>query len=216
MHAPSAADRHARFLFAVLLAMCALVGVLFVLGEHPTRELVRDGATITVSETTGIAHPRIAGMRAGGDGAARHGRLLWLGGGFLVLTILLAAGGLSLGLCAPAGHRGVAARSARRWIVAGTLAGVGTATAIFVAYSRSLAAGVASYPLGFPAASSWMVWGVWLFPFIFVAGFVRCFDRSYVTGETLDRFAARLAAVRAHRADPQAARGSGSQDSGAP
>ncbi len=107
--------------------------------------------------STGAAHGLYAGMNVGGDGLVRLGSATWLigwlGATSMLLMVLLSAFGV---------------RAERRSGVFWVLIVIAAAGAEFVwwsmylEYLAFLRTGDANFVLSFPAATSWMLYGVWL------------------------------------------------------
>ena len=86
-------------LFVLLLALCALLGLTFVIEEVPFEDVATPSGQIErVYSGHGVTHPRFPTMDHGGSGAERHARVLWLGWAFGVLQIALIVGCLMLGV----------------------------------------------------------------------------------------------------------------------
>ncbi|MCZ6619504.1 MAG: hypothetical protein O7E57_15385 [Gammaproteobacteria bacterium] len=142
----------------VLLLIAGLIGWILVSPEPPM--------------STGGPHPEISGMSVGGDGLARVERIFWLGFVLQVLFVILIHLLVALGV---ASHN----RTAAFWM---SLAGAGLVSLwvcwkIFSSYAQFLETGETGYFLGFPIASAWMMFGIWLsgalLAVIYVVGFRR-------------------------------------------
>ena len=155
--------------FALLLAMCFLVGYVF-----------------TVEESTlghGFTHPEFGTMQRGGDGVERHAEVLWCGWLFGVLEISVFVAMLALGLR----HRGELLE--RKWpLLFGLLLYMGVFTLIILTYQAYAAADSRPLFLSLPAPSAWMLYGLWGVPLYFHGLYVLFFDRWVLKGEDLDRF----------------------------
>ncbi len=145
-------------LFALVLAMLGMLIWIMLLPEPAL--------------STGGPHPDLAQMNAGGDGLARLGDtvaiLYWLQAVAQFFMILLIALGV---------HE--AKRTALFWSVIGAilLLSLGVWTALYLSYLGYLDTGETGYLLGFPTATSVMLFGVWAtgasLCLLYVAGFRR-------------------------------------------
>jgi hypothetical protein len=123
---------------------------------------------------TGVAHPSIAGMKLGGDGAARLADIGMAPFYFQIAVIAFAGTLLYMGV---AEHR-------RDLTLRLTLGGA-TGIAFFVwymlydGYQTFLATGHSDVVFGFPVPTNWMFWGIWgsfvIFDLFYVAAFRRYF-----------------------------------------
>ncbi len=150
-----------RLIHLVALILYTMLGLLAWLLLLPEPDLA-----------TGVTHAQFPGMNAGGDGRHRLGAATVPIFGIGALTMLLMA-------LLPA--LGVQPRHRDR-VFAGLLVLVIGAGQIvwwfmFTGYLDFHATGEPRYTLGFPAATSWMLFGVWLagalLCFIYVIGFRR-------------------------------------------
>ena len=123
---------------------------------------------------SGAAHPTIAGLSLGGDGAEKLSTIGKAPYYFQVAVILLAGTLLYMGV--PAHRRDRLLR---------VCFGVGIAFALFVwvmlysGYEAYLATGQTRVVFGFPMPTNWMFWGVWgsfvLFDLFYMIAFRRYF-----------------------------------------
>lgn len=124
--------------------------------------------------STGMAHPAIDGLRAGGDGLARFspvsGIALVMFSAMLVLVGFLLYLGIS-------NHRRTP--QCRRWIAGGTIALLLVWWSMFGTYSEYLDTGEFRLFLGYPFPTAFTVYGLWLGGFVFVIAYVIGF-RSFV------------------------------------
>jgi hypothetical protein len=144
-----------------LLLVIATCLVLIVVGPEP-------------AGTTGGVHPDIPMMRVGGDGAKR-----FLPVGLLTLILQSAAivlYGVLLYLGVNKQHR---TTGCRIWIVAGSAASMLIWWAIYFSYTRFLETGATEMVLGFPTATAFAIFGLWLTGFALVLGYVFGF-RSFI------------------------------------
>ena len=126
-------------------------------------------------------HPNFEPMLSSGS-AAPGGPLVILAGfatGILIIVMI--------GICLLIGVRQTA-RSLRRWIVAGTLVYMLVFGALMLSYLEFLEGGPLVIFGGLPAPSAWMLYGVWLFPWVFIIAFVVTFDDVYFPPESDARF----------------------------
>lgn len=164
-------------LFAILLAMC------FVLGYVLTIEEVGAGH--------GVVHPRFSTMLQGGDALERHGPILSWGWTLGVLEIALFVGLLALGLR----HRRVLGR--RKWpLLAGGVAYVAVFSLLIRAYEIYGGSDVHPLFLSVPIPTAWMLYGLFGIPLYFHLVYVVAFDRWVLTPEDLERFQELVAARR--------------------
>lgn len=148
-----------RFAIAVLVIGLAQCVMLLLVGFAPEIE----GAT-------GFAHPEFAGMRIGGDGAARIAPISGYSFVFQVLVLLqmhlLVAMGVS-------GHRHSAAFFG--WLGGSLALALFIWWQLFESYAAFLATGETTYLAGFPVATTWLVYPIWLsggaLVLLYVAGF---------------------------------------------
>lgn len=108
------------------------------------------------SGASGVAHPTLAGLSMGGDGAAKLSTIGKAPYYFQIMVILLAGTLLYMGI--PVHRRDRLLR---------LCFGVGIAFALFVwvmlysGYEAYLATGQTRVVFGFPVPTNWMFWGVW-------------------------------------------------------
>jgi len=122
--------------------------------------------------STGLAHELYTGMNAGGDGLARLGAAAglvgWLGAAIMLLMALMPALGVR-----------VERRSALFWMLMAVVMAAGQWVwwSMYLGYLDFLRSGEPNYVLSFPAATSWMLYGVWLagslLSLIYIFGFRR-------------------------------------------
>lgn len=75
-----------------------------------------------------------------------------------------------------------------RWLIGGFVAYALVFTALVYSYRQYDPGNVQNFFGGFPLPTAWLVYGVWLFPWFFIAVLVIMFDRSFLTQSDLDRF----------------------------
>lgn len=173
-----------RILFAILVAMCVIVGALWLV-EEP-------------ANSRGQPHPVYDTMQIGGDGAGRLASPLVLAVLFGVLEICFFVGLVALGL-----------RRKERLVVGARSIGLGlllylaTFLALVRAYDLFAFEGVHSSFLWFPSPSAWMLYGLWPMPLYFVILYVVRFEQWVLRQEDLDDF---YGIVEARRARGEAKR----------
>ena len=142
----------------VLLLVAGLIGWVLVSPEPPM--------------STGGPHPDITGMSVGGDGSARVSSIFWSGFALLALFVVLVHLLVALSVSK---HN----RTALFWLLlTGTgVVSLGVYWGLFSSYGHFLETGETAYFLGFPAASAWMMFGIWLsgalLAVLYVVGFRR-------------------------------------------
>jgi hypothetical protein len=145
----------------VLLLIIAACTVILLFGPEP-------------SGSTGVAHEEFTAMRAGGDGATRF---LPVRMSVLILqsaSILLFGALLYLGV-----DERRRTRQCKAWIISGTVAFLLIWGAILASYGRFLEMGSSEMFLGFPVATAFTVYGLWLCGFVLVLGYVIGF-RTFI------------------------------------
>ncbi|WP_262689700.1 hypothetical protein [Kordiimonas aestuarii] len=167
---------HLAFVF--LLAIAGIT-VFVLISEPPT------GAT-------GVAHDTIAGMKLGGDGAARLATI-----GRTPFYFQLGV----IGFAATLLYMGVAERRRDGALRVAIL--TMTAVALFIwymlysGYEDYLATGETDVVFGFPVPTNWMFWGIWGSFAIFDLFYVVAFRRYFLPKEDEAEFAALVAELKA-------------------
>lgn len=177
--------KYPYLLFAILLAMCAVIATTFVIGETPSKEVVSE-STGVVTQTPlghGFTHPKFSTMQSGGDGALRHQRVLWFGWAFGILQIaffmcLLAYGGQRNGRLGPL----------RIPLLIGGIAYAATFTALVYAYQSYMLEQTHTMFLALPAPTAWMIYGIWPVPMVFMFLYMFTFDSWTFRDEDMARF----------------------------
>lgn len=161
-------DRIMIFMFIVLLLIFACVIYLYSL----------PGAL----EPTANVHPEIASMLESNlDGRQPQYLLAGYGLGLCFLLVMTAC--VLLGM-QKQGQLG--------WIGHSLLVGFALYLLIYSrlvwSYAHYQAAPDAFFSMGFPQPTSWMIYGIWLFPYLFILLYSLTFNRWFVTAQDLARF----------------------------
>ncbi|NND99540.1 MAG: hypothetical protein HKN47_19670 [Pirellulaceae bacterium] len=185
-------------LFAILLAMCTVIAATFILGETPVVEVVspETGEVSQVPRGHGFAHPELANMQVGGDGALRHEQILWFGWAFGILQVaffvaLIAYGGSKQGKLGPL---------KAPILIAGILYAV-TFTAIVYTYQGYMLEDDHTMFLSLPVPTAWMIYGLWIVPMLFVLLYMLTFDSWTFRDEDMKRFEELVAQKRTGSGD---------------
>ncbi len=116
-------------------------------------------------------------------GIAAQSGALWVAFVMSLLILAMMATCVWIGL----GKRGSGTPLSRRMMI-----GFGGYGIVFAALTATYAryAGDTEVPFfgGFPLPTAWMIYGVWLFPILFVALYMTMFDRWVLTDDDLARF----------------------------
>ena len=153
-------------------------------------------------DSTGFAHPRHAAMtdgatapamNQGGEGRQRHGRILWAGWLLAALMAVMLTGILLFGVQSTGLSKGKALAFAL-----GGIAYQVVFAMLFLAYRNSLT-GPVVFIGSFPAATWWVLFGVYLLPYYFILLYVALFDRWVVTPDSLRKFDELLSEHRSHQ-----------------
>jgi len=169
-------------LLCLLVAMCGVVVASFVTEEAPTGR--------------GVTHSTFETMDEGGPASRHTHSVLTLGWIFGMLQVALFVGFLTL----------AARRDARGLIRALILSGVAYAevfTITVFVYQQNVATAEAEFIGSFPAATTWMLFGLWPVPFLFVVVYVVGFRRWVWSPDDRERFEQILAARKAQPEAPQ-------------
>lgn len=171
-----------HFVFVMLLAIAGVT--IYILTSEPP------------ANAAGLAHESIAGIRVGGDGAARLASVGNAPYYFQVCVIFLAAGLLYMGVPE---HR-------RDGLFRGLFVGA-TAYALFVwyklytSYEAFHSTGGADVVFGFPVPTNWFLWGVWSGFLIFDLLYVFAFYRYFLHPDDEQAFKELVAEVKAGKGD---------------
>lgn len=172
-----------KILFALLLAMCALVGAVLSIQETPFIEASEVGAMVKSAQGHGTAHAEFKTMKIGGSGEARHGRILWLGWAFGLLQICF-----FIGLLALSSERRDGSQSMLRSLGAGLLLYSGVFTVLIVSYSQFMVEDSPDLVMGLPRPTAWMIYGLWTVPVWFLILYIKAFKQSIWTEDDQTRF----------------------------
>ena len=167
----------AGLVFAIVVAIAAVVLILLGVPEVP--------------QGHGTTHLEFASMERGGPGSLRHVDVIWIGWLLGALEIGLFVVLLAFGARSRHGLRGLG------WpLVVGGLAYLAVWTALVLAYRAEMSGAAPEFFLGFPAATAWMLFGLWPLPLLFAVYYVFGFDRWVATPEDLAELERRLARRR--------------------
>jgi len=144
-----------RQLIYVIAAICTTMTVilLLILTAEP------------VANAGGAAHPVFPGMRIGGDGLARLETIGSLGYAFQALLLSLIVAFATLGVSER--HR---TPRLRAYMIATLVFSLFILWRMVASHLNFIATGETSYFMGFPAATAWAMYGVWLggIPLVFI------------------------------------------------
>ncbi len=168
-------------IFAVLVALCAVVLVLALLEEHP--------------DSRGIDHPDFQTMRQGG-GTDRHDSILVWGWLYGTLAIVLFVGLMALGLR----RAGKLPAGSAPALVAGLVLFVAVFAMLVLSYRAYIAPGAERTLFwSFPRPSAWMLYALWPVPVVFAVLYMRYFDRWVLSDEDMAGFERLVARSRRDR-----------------
>jgi len=149
----------------------------------------------------GFAHEQFSEMDQGGDGAVRHDGIIFPGW-LLASSIIFIFGGL-LAWAAEKSYQATHVTVRRLAFLISMLVYETVFTILFLEYADSLAAPDDPPFIGsFPAATWWLLFGVWLAPGLFIAIFVGGFHRWIATPAALAKFHDLVAANASAASDP--------------
>ena len=133
------------------------------------------------SQLAARPHATIESMLSAGPGAPGGSGTLWAGfaTGLLVIVMI----GLFLLVGVAPGATGL-----KRWIVGCTVVYGLVFGGLMLSYLEYLEGGPLRIFGGLPAPSAWMMYGVWLFPWVFILGYVVTFHTSYFPPESEERY----------------------------
>lgn len=166
-------------LLVLLLGMLTTVGATFFIEERPFED-APEGRTYLGH---GVAHPTYETMLVGGEGAARHGVILWMGLAFGLLQVtffiaLLAFGARKHGSAGPF----------KAPLIVGFVLFALIFVAMFSAYRGYMQSDDPDQLFAFPYPTAWMIYGIWGFPLFFMFLYMIFFDRWTFTEEDAARF----------------------------
>lgn len=182
-----------HLLFALLIAMCAVVVAAFFIEEVPYVDTPGEDGGPAVREYLGhgFDHPEIPAMQAGGPGEERHARVLWLGLAFGLLEIAFFLTCLVLG-----GRKNEKFGPLLRPIAIAGVIYAAIFTAMVVTYRGYAGEDVHATFLAFPTPTAWMIYGVWFFPMFYMLLYMYIFDSWTFTEADAERFREIVAARR--------------------
>ena len=158
-----------KALFALVLALCALVGALMFVPDR--------------ADYHGITHPDFPGMLQGGHGAERQARVIALGWAFGVLQLVFFACLIAFGARKQQGLRGLG-----KPLLFGLAAHTAVWTLCVLAYRLYLTEPTHALVLGLPLYTAIMMYGMLFPPVIYTFLFVFGFKRWYLTDQDLATF----------------------------
>jgi hypothetical protein len=126
----------------------------------------------------GVDHPVHAQMRAGGDGAARHAPVLWIGWAFGAAQIAFFVGVLALGASKAGRLRGLGAP-----LLLGGLVFAAIWTAMILAYRAYAHQSAPALILAFPLPTALMLFALWPMPIFFILLYFFGFNRWVLAPE---------------------------------
>lgn len=149
-----------------------------------------------VPDGHGRAHPEIAKILIGGDGAARHENILWYGMAFGLLQVAFFVACLAFG-------------ASRQDSIGRLTVPIGIGTAVYVVITACMFLSYRTYAnedspalfLAFPKPTAWMMYGMWIFPVYFIFIYLFTFDKWFMTENDLKRFEEIVAEKRRNQAE---------------
>jgi hypothetical protein len=179
-------------ILGLLLGMCAVVVMLFVVGEEPKVEI--DGKIVATGH--GTPHPEFGTMQRGGDGIERHSNVMWLAWIYGVLQFILFA--LLVGLGArKAGRLGYF----KKPVVIGFILHIVVFSWLMFSYWQ-YANGESTTIVGsFPWSTALLLYGLWPLPLFYLLLYVWSFDRHILTNEDMEKFRQLVEANRVDEGD---------------
>lgn len=162
-------------IFAILVALCAVVLVLWTIDERP--------------DSLGVDHPVHETMRQGGS-TGRHDAVLPWGFLYGLLSIILFLAVMALGLR----RRGRLPAGSGRALWSGLALYALVFMLLVLSYRGYVEPGADRAPFGsFPRPSAWMLYGIWPLPLLFALLYMWNFDRWVISEDEVAEFE-RLAA----------------------
>lgn len=144
----------------------------------------------------GIAHESLAGIRVGGDGAARLSSIGAAPFYFQIGVIFLAAGLLYMGV--PEHRRD---RMFQGLFIAATSYALFVWYSLYSSYEAYHASGTVDVVFGFPVPTNWFLWGVWSGFIVFDLLYVFAFKKYFLHPDDEQAFQELVAEVKAAKGD---------------
>lgn len=148
-----------QIIWAILACLLIILSMVFWISFTPADSLA-----------SGIAHPNYPHMSYGGHGA-RAWPIFWPVYIWQLTALILAH--LLILLSIPKSRHGQIAG----WIILAFICAAGVWSMLMLHYYEFLKTGQTSMVLGFPRASSWLIYGVWLAPISLSALYCLGFER---------------------------------------
>ena len=158
-----------RLLLGLLVALLLTIGVSFLMPAS--------------TQPTAQVHPEAPSLLQSTGGLAERPATLWLGYVMGLLMIGIMAVAVWIGL-----RKRDGATPLNRWMMAAFAGYALVFTALVAAYASYTGSPEAVFFAGFPAPTAWMIYGMWLFPLVFVGLYMTLFDRWVLTDQDLARF----------------------------
>ncbi len=170
-------------IFALLLALCAILGIAFVTPQDPYGEVEQeDGTMQRESLNHGYAHNKYVSMKQSGPGAERAEKTLWVAWVFGVVQILFFVSCLLLG----ASRHGKLGPAKVPFAV-GAVIHICILSALYLSYRGFLAEDTHTLFGSVPKPTAWMIYGVWPFPIYFLIVYYIQFDKWHFTDDDQKR-----------------------------
>ena len=180
-----------HILFGLCLAMCVVVGITYFI-EEPYDEVVAEDSTITkIYVGHGIPHPTFGTLQVGGPGKERHEKILWLGWTFGALQIVFFVACLALG-ATRYGKVGPIVKP----LVAGCVGYVIVFTMLMLSYRGYMNEETHPIFLSLPHPTAWMLYGIWIYPVVFICLYMFTFEKNVWSDESFEEFHALMEKVR--------------------
>ncbi|MEX0299130.1 MAG: hypothetical protein AB3N28_08660 [Kordiimonas sp.] len=148
------------------------------------------------ANAAGVAHQSLAGIKVGGDGAARLATIGKAPFYFQIAVIFLAASLLYMGV--PEHRRD---RLFRMLFAGATAYAVFVWVSLFSSYQAYHETGVTDVVFGFPVPTNWFLWGVWSGFVVFDLLYVFAFRRYFLHPEDEQSFRELVAEVKSEQGD---------------
>lgn len=157
-------------LFGLLIAMCCVVATVIFFVDEP-------------ADAAGSGHPVFDTMNIGGDGAARSEGVLVYGWAFGMLQICFFVACLAFGA-----SKKEEVGALKIPFLAGTAIYLLVYTLMVRSYHAYMLEDTHVLFLSFPRPTAWMLYGIWVFPAVFIFLYMFKFDRAIFTDDDLQRF----------------------------